>query len=466
VTGRDAAAGAAHEPTGQEAPDREGHGQAVAAGGAASPSPSTDTDERLARAALSSLVGFGDARVAAAVRTHGPVEAWDRLRHRHPDVEPRRDLDRLREVGGRLVCPGEPGWPIVLDALDRPGGSAGDVEPGAPLALWLRGPGDLGQLTERAVAVVGSRAATDYGRHLAGELAYALAERGWTIVSGAAFGIDAAAHRGALAGAGPTVAVLAGGVDVPYPAAHADLLDGIRDAGLLVSEVPPGAAALRRRFLIRNRIIAALARATVLVEAGHRSGALSTARHARRLGRALLVVPGPVTSAMSAGCHRVLRDHRECAALVTSADEIEEEIGPVGSLAPEPRALPHARDDLPRIVRELLEAMPTRGGVGVAVLASRIGQHPQTVLAMLGPLAVEGLVESTPGGYRLTRLGRVPARPGPRRGSGPPPDPAPGTSAAGPSDAAAEAACAPSRSRSPGPADPTPTLFPSEEGRS
>jgi DNA processing protein len=378
-----------------------------------------ESPERLARAALSHLVGYGNAKLSAVIRAHGPVEAWARVRPEHPDIEPRRDLDRLREFGGRLLCPGDPGWPVGLAGLDRAADRA-EPEYGTPLALWCRGgvdlPGaDLAACDRHGVAVVGTRAATNYGQHVASELGCSLAERGWTVVSGAAFGIDAAAHRGALAGEGVTVAVLACGVDLAYPAAHVRLLDEIRERGLLVSEVPPGSPPLRQRFLIRNRLIAALTRGTVLVEAGQRSGALSTARHARRLGRGLMVVPGPVTSAMSAGCHRLLREHREDCALVADARDVEEEIGPVGlpadvDLRADGGGRPNARDGLPAVVRALLEAMPARGCVQAAVLAARIGQRPRDVLAMLGPLAVEGLVEATPDGYRLTALGRSPAQ--------------------------------------------------------
>ncbi|WP_081438192.1 DNA-processing protein DprA [Pseudofrankia asymbiotica] len=378
-----------------------------------------DSADRLARAALSHLVGYGNASLAVLLRTVGPAEAWAQIRAEHPDIEPRHDLDRLRQLGGWLICPGDPGWPSGLESLGR-AAERGEPEYGTPLALWVLGEAGAARkvLTEgdqRGVAVVGSRAATAYGQHVASELACALVERDWMVVSGAAFGIDAAAHRGALAGGGMTAAVLACGVDIPYPAAHARLLDEIRAHGLLVSEVPLGSPPLRRRFLIRNRLIAALTRGTVLVEAGVRSGALSTARHARRLGRGLMVVPGPVTSAMSAGCHRLLRDHREDCALVTDARDVEEEIGPVG-LAGGPAGAPTSpRDDLPAAVRALLEAMPTRRVAGVAVLARRIGREANEVLAMLGPLELEGLVESTPDGYRLTALGRGPDEPRPTR---------------------------------------------------
>jgi DNA processing protein len=391
-----------------------------------------ESADRLARAALTHLVGFGNTKLAALIRAHGPAEAWARLRDQHPDIDPRRDLDRLRALGGWLLCPEDADWPMGLAALDRAADRA-EPEYGAPLALWCRGsagsagagspgagpPGagppssDLAECAIRGVAIVGSRAVTGYGQHVASELAYSLAERGWIVVSGAAFGVDAAAHRGALAADGVTIAVLACGVDIPYPAAHARLLDEIRERGLLVSEVPPGGPPLRRRFLIRNRLIAGLTRGTVLVEAGVRSGALSTARHARRLGRGLMVVPGPVTSAMSVGCHRLLREHREECALVTDARDVEEEIGPIGLRDEQDRGAdggqPRSpRDQLPAVVRDLLEALPTRGVVGVSVLAARIGQRPRDVLALLGPLAAAGLVEARPDGYRLTALGRGP----------------------------------------------------------
>jgi DNA processing protein len=405
-------------------PPSAGHGAPVE-GPSGFPSSAEESPERLARAALSHLVGYGNARLAGLLRAVGPREAWARIGAEHPDIEPRRDLERLRALGGWLLCPGDSGWPTGLDDLERVR-EPGEPEFGVPLALWVLGdPGSAAVLAEcdrGGVAVVGSRAATAYGQHVASELACDLAERKWTVVSGAAFGIDAAAHRGALAGGGTTVAVLACGVDIPYPAAHTRLLAEVRGQGLLVSEVPPGSPPLRRRFLIRNRLIAALTRGTVLVEAGVRSGALSTARHTRRLGRGLLVVPGPTTSAMSAGCHRLLRDHREQCALVTDARDVEEEIGPVGlPVGRSASALAGPRDDLPAVVAALLEAMPARGVIGVAVLARRIGLETVDVLALLGPLEAEGLVESTPDGYRLTSLGRVPAQPRPTHAPPAPP---------------------------------------------
>jgi DNA processing protein len=256
--------------------------------------------------------------------------------------------------------------------------------------------------------VVGSRAATSYGLHVAGELGFALAEQQWAIVSGAAYGIDAAAHRGALAAPGPTVAVLACGADVAYPRSHEALLGRVAAEALIVSEAPPGGLPLRRRFLVRNRLIAALSGGTVVVEAGVRSGALSTARHARRLGRPVLAVPGPVTSGLSAGCHLLLRQWPE-ATLVTCADEVIEAVGPVGSLAPLPVIEAGPRDGLDVRMGRVLEAVPSRRAREVEWIAARSGESEFVVERMLQPLIANGLVEARPEGYRLTDLGRQPA---------------------------------------------------------
>jgi len=236
--------------------------------------------------------------------------AMERWQTRLPELPAPEEVTALRQSGIRLVCPGDPEWP----------GQLADLGDDQPYALWLRGNADLRFSCLRSVAIVGTRAATAYGAYVAAELSASVAARGWTVVSGGAFGIDAAAHRGALAADGSTVAVLACGVDTPYPAAHADLFDAIADRGVLVSEWPPGRHVSRLRFLVRNRVIAALTAGTVIVEATERSGALNTARHARDLHRRLMAVPGPVTSDLSAGCHRVIRDWH--ATLVTSASDV------------------------------------------------------------------------------------------------------------------------------------------------
>ncbi|NNH73784.1 DNA-protecting protein DprA [Nocardia uniformis] len=229
-----------------------------------------------------------------------------------------RDLEVVEGLGGRLVTPEDDEWPReLLECLPPGSGDVGDV---APLALWVRGDRSLREVTYRAVAVIGARASTAYGNHVATEIAGDLAGSGRTIVGGAAYGIDAAAHRAALAVGGVTVAVLACGLDRPYPVQHDRLLAEIADTGLVVTEYPPGVTARKHCFLARNRLIAALSTATVAVEAGVRSGTASAVRWAGRFGRPVLAVPGPVTSAASAGCHRFIADGD--AELVTCADDV------------------------------------------------------------------------------------------------------------------------------------------------
>ncbi|MFG1995249.1 DNA-processing protein DprA [Actinoplanes sp. NPDC048988] len=232
-------------------------------------------------------------------------------------------LRRAQRLNARLVVPGDREWPAQVNDLARlaPGAPGPFIQRTAPpLGLWVRGERSLSEAFTRSVAIVGARAATSYGVHVSTDFAHVLAGQEWAIVSGGAFGIDAAAHRGALAAGGLTVAVLACGIDRPYPVGNAALFDQIVADGLLVSEWPFGAEPLQHRFSIRNRLIAA-AGGTVVVEAAARSGAVQTVRRALDLGRPAMVVPGPVTSAMSTGCHGILRDN-PAARLVTSADEI------------------------------------------------------------------------------------------------------------------------------------------------
>ena len=316
--------------------------------------PAPSDEERLARAALTHLAEPGDPALGALLAICGPARllaaiqagtlpevsevrkasgasraalerAFGRWRVRLPKLPAGGGIAAARRDGIRVVCPGDAEWPGALDQLGQ----------ARPYALWLRGTADLRFACARSVSVVGSRAATSYGGHVAGELSADLGERGWAVVSGGAYGIDAAAHRGALAAEGVTIAILACGVDYPYPAGHADLFAAIAAQGLLVSEWPPGCRPARTRFLIRNRVIAALACGTVIVEAGERSGALNTARHAADLGKMLMAVPGPVTSAQSAGCHRIIREWG--ASCVTRAAEIIELLSPLSvpdALAP------------------------------------------------------------------------------------------------------------------------------------
>lgn len=314
-----------------------------------------------------------------------------RWRARLPAVDPEQNRAACDRVGARFIIPGDPEWPTQLD----------DLGPARPYGLWLRGAGNLRFACLRSVSLVGSRAASDYGLHVALELAADLAERRWTIVSGGAYGIDARAHRGALAERGTTVAVLACGVDVAYPAAHTGMFAEIAANGVIVSEWPPGARPYRGRFLVRNRVIAALTRGTVVVEAAVRSGALSTARHARELQRHVMAIPGPVTTETSRGCHLILREWG--AVCVTSAEEIVEQIGLVGddlAAVERPPVLP--RDRLGDETRRVLDAVPARGpGLGPATLSAESGVALDTTIACLGHLAAGGFIEHTSAGWCL-----------------------------------------------------------------
>ena len=395
-------------------------------------------DESYARAALTYLAEPGDHRLGALLRVLGAArtletikagtdpgaecDAADAVRAALPRAIPQWQV-RLAGVpsademagfcraGIRLTFPGDPEWPGQLDDL-------GDAR---PYALWLRGTADLRFSCLRSVAIVGSRAATAYGCYVASEFAASIAAHGWAVISGGAYGVDAAAHRGALGAEGVTVAVLACGVDVPYPAGHKDLLDAIAGQGVVVSEWPPGRNATRLRFLIRNRVIAALAPGTLVVEAGQRSGALNSARHARDLNRRLMAVPGPITSDLSAGCHRIIREWQ--GTLVTSAADVVEYLSPVGAMLQQPpgggSGIPgqsaggHAmwasrrqaaavldRDQLDLDTAAVLDALPRRGGMGPASIADRAGLDLGTVMRSLGALAAGGFAERCERGWR------------------------------------------------------------------
>jgi len=284
----------------------------------------------------------------------------------------RQALDAGRRAGATLVGPADPRWPVRLD----------DLAVHAPHALWVRG--DPGRLCDApTVAIVGARAATPYGEAVAADLAADLSDAGVTIVSGAAYGIDGAAHRAALSGGGRTIAFLAGGVDRAYPRGHEGLLARISASGSVVSETPCGAAPTKWRFLARNRLIASLADAVVVVEAGHRSGSLNTAAHAAQLGRALGAVPGPVTSAASAGSHRVLREFD--GVCVTSAADVREMLGAAGESPP--RAAGRTDDS-----SRLRDALSPRIGRGVGEIARRAGLSESETRTLLGFAELEGHV--------------------------------------------------------------------------
>ncbi len=422
--------------------------------------PETDSraEERLARAAWSRITEPGDIHAGTAIAQLGATGALGWLRANEPrpealppspracverwaprlhDLDPERDLASFARLGGRLVIPGDPEWPSALD----------DLGPAAPHALWVRGGGRLpgSEVGPPAVSVVGSRASTRYGEGVAREICFGLAEAGWSVVSGGAYGIDAAAHRGALgAGGGPlystsqpgpptaqpdpptaqpgpptsqpgpptalfgvpavagTVAVLAGGADRLYPAGNERLLAELMESGAVVAELAPGAAPTRHRFLARNRLIAALGAATVVVEAGLRSGALSTANHAVELLRPLGAVPGPVTSTASAGCHQLLREGK--AVCLTSLEDVLELASPAGEGLPAGvrEVQPGLLDGLDPLDSRVFDALPARASATLTSIVRTSGLSSTEVLTALGSLHIAGRVRRV--GERWARM--------------------------------------------------------------
>jgi DNA processing protein len=349
--------------------------------------------------------------LAALAARVGAVEAADRIRRGAVGGELARltearceidcaaeDLDILARLGGRLMVADDPEWPMAsfrsfrgVDARNRP-------QSHSPLVLWAVGPLALTDVEDRGCSIVGTRAATPYGEHVAADLAAGLAERDVAVVSGGAYGIDGAAHRATLAADGLTVAVLAGGIDVPYPAGHTALLRRIADDGLIVSEYPPGVRPARYRFLTRNRLVAAVSGATVVVEAGLRSGAANTAAWARALGRPVCAVPGPVTSSASVGCHVLVRGGAE---LVTRAAEVVELVGRAGELAPELDRPSTPLDGLADVERRVYDALPARGARTADQVAVAAGLPATQVLGPLAALELVGLVKRQEGRWKL-----------------------------------------------------------------
>jgi len=275
-----------------------------------------------ARAILFSCIEGGSTFWAREIDAHGPIDLAARIRAGGYDpirfdrtiakvnaTSPSDVLEEIASSGSEFIIPEDPRWPSRLNDLSA-----------MPFGLVVRGSVDA--LHIPSLAIVGTRNPTNYGVRVAGDFAAGFVDREWSIVSGGAYGIDAAAHRGALVAEGVTVAVLAAGLDVNYPGGHARLFAEIADAGALVSEVMPSIRAIPARFLTRNRLIAALSCATLVVEAAFRSGSLRTARDAAELMRPVMAVPGPITSPTSEGCHRLIGER--AAEVVTSvADAVE-----------------------------------------------------------------------------------------------------------------------------------------------
>lgn len=374
-------------------------------------------DELLGRVLLTRVIEPGDEVGGRWVREFGVGEVVRRLREggaalpgasgkrwaglvaRAEAARPRRDLEAARDAGVRFVSPGGGEWPGQLDDL-------GDAR---PLGLWVRGRPSLRMWALKSVAVVGARACTEYGAHMAATLAAGLAEQGWVVVSGGAYGVDGAAHRGALGAGGATVAVLACGVDRPYPRGHTRLISRIAEQGLVIGELPPGDHPTPSRFILRNRVIAALTRGTVVVEAAHRSGSLVTARAAQRLGRHTMGVPGPATSGLSAGVHDLLRGE---AALVTDVADVVELVGDIGELAPDRRGPVLPRDLLEPAARQVLAALPGRGVARPDEIARSAQTAQDDAIVRLYELRALGYVERHGDGWKLTRQAVMSVRSG------------------------------------------------------
>ena len=395
---------------------------------------------------------------AGVVSTHW-AQVAARWAPRLEGLDIRRELDVLDRLGGSLILPGDAWWPPGLDELDHP-----------PFCLWVRGDpsllvsaGDLedagvsgdragsgprsrndgpqadlssadtggrvealgceaivgtrslpvreqrmpaGPANGLSLALVGARACTRYGEGVATSLASGVTARGGLIVSGGAFGIDACAHRGALC-EGPTVSVSAGGVDRLYPVGNAGVLEAVIANGALVAEVPPGCQPGRHRFVSRNRVIAAISGATIVVEAAWRSGALSTAHRALDMGRAVGAVPGPVTSMSSVGCHRLLRKGAVC---ITDADDALELLTPLGTVDADA-----VKEQDPGLVGDglldglepdsavVLDAMPARASATTEAIVRSGGLSLKETTTALGVLELMGRVERTATGWRRRR---------------------------------------------------------------
>lgn len=375
-----------------------GAGSAPTSAQAARAHAEVGSDERRARIAWSRVLESrrerpSDARPALFddIWSLGHVEAWHRLvdgdlprcasaRAHVAGVDVDAELARVARTRSRVVIPGDADWPAALSDTDI-----------QPHLLHVRGEGCLADLGRRAVAVVGSRASTGYGEAVSRELGAGLAGRGWTVVSGAAFGIDAAAHQGALAVDGPCVAVLPCGPDRVYPEGNRRLVEAVAERGAVVTELATGTVGMRHRFLARNRLIAALSSVTVVVEAGLRSGSLNTANWAEHLGRLVGAVPGPVTQMSSAGCHEAIRKGQ--ATIVTDAGDVlalaraigeglgEEEVELLGPARPV--------DALTSTQRRVHDLLQVRRGTRADEIATELVVPLEEVLADLAAMQLD-----------------------------------------------------------------------------
>jgi DNA processing protein len=244
------------------------------------------------------------------------VKSLSRISDQLKSISLSKLMTEISSCGGEFITPEDEDWPVQLDDLIAP-----------PIGLIIRGQRESLNLLNESIAIVGTRNPTTYGVRVAGDLAAAACDHEFAVVSGGAYGIDTAAHKGALAAEGVTIAVLGGGINSPYPSGNARLFQEIKETGLLISEAMPDVPAQPYRFLIRNRLIAALSKSTVVVEAAFRSGSIRTARDAAEILRPVFAVPGPITSPLSDGCHRLIAER--VADIATSVDEILEVVTPL-----------------------------------------------------------------------------------------------------------------------------------------
>ncbi|MDU0968685.1 MAG: DNA-processing protein DprA [Actinomycetaceae bacterium] len=377
-------------------------------------------DDRLGAAAWTRVAESSDADAAILIGVLGPARSWQwlrdgasvdalatqsralsgaaaahlgeaakRWRPRVEGVDPEADIDRIRRLGGTFLMPGDAHWPATLT----------DVPDPVPWGLWVRGnTAALAGVADRGVAIVGARAASRYGMNATHQIVAGACDAGIGIVSGGAFGVDTAALRCACAFDVPVVAVLAGGLDQWYPAQNTRLFETIQTSGAICSFYPPHSRAARWRFLDRNRIIAGLCAGTVVVEAGARSGALNTAKHARDLGRHLGAVPGPIDSAQSVGCHELLRSGAQ---IITSGRDIAEMIAPIGDVKPAHLAKPTGLlDGLDQTSARVFDAMPAVEAATVDSIQRAAGLALSDVLSALAGLEMSGKIQREGGKYR------------------------------------------------------------------
>ena len=278
-----------------------------------------------ARAILFSCIEPGHFFWSAEISVHGPLKVLESILSASYPAEKTKAiiasirvadvgqiLYEIEKAGAQFLTPEHDHWPIGVNQLVNP-----------PIGLIVKGESKC--LITDSLAIVGSRKPTNYGANVASEFARGFSDLGWTIISGGAYGIDSYAHRATLQANGATIAVLATGIEVAYPKSNQKLFNEMSAHGALISELMPYESAMPSRFLVRNRLIASIAKATLVVEAAYKSGSLRTAHDAAELLRPVMAIPGPINSAMSQGCHRLISER--AAELITSVADAVEFIG-------------------------------------------------------------------------------------------------------------------------------------------